>query len=262
MKNKLPILNYHGIDTTPSGYDWQTPEMPYVLNVQAFEKQLNWIRNSNYETLDLAKLKNWLAPHTETKHALMITFDDGHKSHFEFAAPRLKERNLKALFFVPSGLVAKKGQADWNDLKQMVKDGFEIGGHGWNHIPLTNLDEKDLLNEFTQPKRELEDKLGVPIKSYSIPRGFFHPRFQKIAQDAGYEFLFTSQFEYNDVGENPMCLKRIVIKTETSFEDFSKLLKGEIGMQRYVEKAKESARKILPPAFYDALAGLKQALKK
>lgn len=150
---------------------------------------------------------------------------------------------------------------DWDELKILIHHGFEIGSHGLCHIPLTGLPEAELRREFELSKKILEEQLGRPVKSFSIPRGFYNESMREVARKAGYEFLFTSSFDVNEKGCDLFELKRMVVKKSTSPKQFSDLLEGNLGFRKTWEQMKEQVRGHVPPSFYNALAAAKRKVR-
>ena len=59
-----------------------------------------------------------------------LTFDDGPKSQYTFAAPLLKECGFNATFYITEGLrflVDKERYMTWEEVAALDRDGFEIG---------------------------------------------------------------------------------------------------------------------------------------
>lgn len=256
--NQLPILGYHGIEARENRYTWLKEEKIYVLSLDVFDRQLAKTSQDGFVSLSLDEMENWLEGKSVLQKPVVFTFDDGHASHFEYVAPILKRKNLKAVFFVPVSLIDQKEHMSWLQLKELIREGFEIGSHGFRHIPLSNLSHHELWKELQKSKATLEDKLGVPIKSFSVPRGFYQLRIREFAMELGYRFVFTSRFDLNSKGQDPWRLNRLALKRDTSFGDFGRYLQGDLGYRRMIERAKETARRFMKPSFYDALATWKR----
>lgn len=259
----LPILNYHGLESRTDEYAWRDEEKPYVMDTRLFSSQMDELVRGGFRTLSLAELREWatLSAPPRNDGTVMLTFDDGLKSQGGLAAPVLEKRGLKALFFIPAERVGQPGTMDWDELKILTRHGFEIGSHGLRHIPLTGLPEAQLRQEFEKSRKILEDKLGLPVKSFSIPRGFAHDTMRHVARAAGYEFLFTSSFDVNERGCDLFDLKRMVVKRGMSAKQFSDMLEGDLGFRRTWEHMKEGVRNHVPPAFYDVLAAAKRKVR-
>ena len=265
----LPILNYHGIESHEAEFSWLPGERIYALDKSVFQSQFDQLTANGFVSLSLKQLGEWMGkgiasvaspPRDDIINPLMLTFDDGHISHFKYAAPLLNHKRLKAVFFVSAGIVGKKDKMGWFHLKQLIREGFEIGSHGMTHIPLTRLSKEKLVNEIGASKQKLEDKLGVPISSFSVPCGFFGPGIRKVAEESGYQFIFTSQFGVNQAhkrAQTPFCLKRLAIKHGTTLKSFTEMIHGRLGLSGTVEGAKNVARRFVSPSIYESLANFK-----
>jgi peptidoglycan/xylan/chitin deacetylase (PgdA/CDA1 family) len=122
-----------------------------------------------------------------------VTFDDGHISNFELAAPILQSRSLAARFFITVGWTGSKpGYMGWPELRSLHEAGQLIGAHGWTHTLLTHCTEKDLQTELNNARLVLEDKLGTSISTMSLPGGRYNRRVLSACERAGYTQVFTS----------------------------------------------------------------------
>lgn len=79
---------------------------------------------------------------------VVLTFDDSVKSHFTVAAPILKRYGFSATFFVTEGFTFKTNKRDymtWEEIKELDRQGFEIGNHTRDHIGIKaeNVDQLD-----------------------------------------------------------------------------------------------------------------------
>lgn len=165
-------LLYHEIRPTQTDYS-------YVIDVEDFKKHIDFmaaIRAINDATLYPC-----------------VTFDDGHISNFEYALPILQERGIRAHFFITVGWTGSKpGYMGWQELRALHASGQVIGAHGWSHTLLTHCNAKDLHVELSDSRLMLEDKLGAPITTMSLPGGRFNRRVLAACQQAGYQQIYTS----------------------------------------------------------------------
>jgi peptidoglycan/xylan/chitin deacetylase (PgdA/CDA1 family) len=169
--HKLYLL-YHELRPSESQYS-------YVVNTQMFEKHIDlFVQLRNSKKCDL-----WPE----------VTFDDGHISNFEFAAPILQSRGLTAQFFITVGWTGNKsGYMGWPELRALHESGQSIGAHGWTHTLLTHCTEKDLETELSTARLTLEDKLGTSITTMSLPGGRYNRRVLAACEEAGYLQVYTS----------------------------------------------------------------------
>jgi peptidoglycan/xylan/chitin deacetylase (PgdA/CDA1 family) len=123
-----------------------------------------------------------------------VTFDDGHISNLEIAAPILESKNLIAHFFITAGWTGKRpGYMGWPELRSLQQAGQTIGAHGWSHALLTHCDDAQLQDELARSRHALEDGLGCSITTMSLPGGRYNRRVLAACEQAGYTRVFTSE---------------------------------------------------------------------
>lgn len=85
------------------------------------------------------------------KHWAM-TYDDGpYAPHDDIILDILKEKGVKATFFVVGQVYQNLSSAQAEkSIKRMYNEGHVIGSHTWNHKDLTGLSESEILNEMKQ----------------------------------------------------------------------------------------------------------------
>jgi len=190
-------LLYHELRPNNSPYT-------YALETAEFEKQLDLFAQ--------------LQRDGSTTLTPQLTFDDGHISNFKYALPILQSRSLAARFFITVGWTGrKKDFMDWPHLKELLHGGQQIGAHGWSHTLLTHCTDNQLFTELNNARQTLEDKLGVPITTVSLPGGRFNQRVLAACRDAGYPHIYTSvpKAESVPVGE---LIGRLNIRSDMSRE--------------------------------------------
>jgi peptidoglycan/xylan/chitin deacetylase (PgdA/CDA1 family) len=62
---------------------------------------------------------------------------------------------------------------DWEQLNDLVRQGFEIGGHSATHCNVVDADEALLRRELIESLDHLEAKLDAPVESFAYPYGLF-----------------------------------------------------------------------------------------
>lgn len=111
---------------------------------------------------------------------VVLTFDDSSKSHYTVARPLLLKHKFGATFFITEGFdfpTNKKDYMTWDEIKQLHKDGFEIGNHTLGHM---SVNEKNLRDLSAQVKA-----INARCKEHGIPQpvSFAYPG-NAIAKDA------------------------------------------------------------------------------
>jgi peptidoglycan/xylan/chitin deacetylase (PgdA/CDA1 family) len=162
---------YHELRPEPSTYS-------YVVECAEFDRHCELFSS-------LRRAPSTLQPE--------ITFDDGHRSNFEFALPILQRHNLRARFFITSGWIGQRaGYLDWDELCALHAAGQSIGAHGCTHMLLTHCTDSELDRELTGARQRLEDGLGAAVTTMSLPGGRGNPRILEACWKAGYTQVFTS----------------------------------------------------------------------
>ena len=121
-----------------------------------------------------------------------ITFDDGNTSDIEIAYPALRDRGLRASFFILAGRLGTPGSLGVDDIRQLVRDGMTIGSHGRRHCDWTTIDQATLEDEVAGTRRELESVIGAPVTGAACPFGAYDRRVLRALRDAGYREVYTS----------------------------------------------------------------------
>jgi peptidoglycan/xylan/chitin deacetylase (PgdA/CDA1 family) len=228
-------LLYHELRPARSRYS-------YALETEEFVKQL-----------DL-----FLKLRTDPQQSLWpeITFDDGHISNFEYALPLLQSRNLKASFFITVGWTGQRADyMGWSELQQMHNAGQSIGAHGWTHTLLTHCDSKSLHHELFDARLALEDKLGAPVTTMSLPGGRYNRQVLAACEQAGYTQVFTSAPK---IEPNPKSatLGRLNIRGDMTLEWITKLFQPGSnvvsGLERQYRR-KAAAQSLLGDRLYAKL---------
>jgi len=122
-----------------------------------------------------------------------ITFDDGHRSNSEYALALLEHYGVRATFFLTAGLIESRGDfMNWSQVRELLNHGHDIQAHGWSHRFLTLCNDDELQHELDFTKKYLEDKIGRPITSVSMPGGRIDSRILNAASKLGYSFVYVS----------------------------------------------------------------------
>lgn len=128
---------------------------------------------------------------------ILITFDDGFLVQKQLADEVLTPRNIKAVFFIPTGFIGLNGKEaekfaktnffpesippvlspgsydgmDWGDIRQLLDSGHSVGGHTLTHSKLSLLGANELNQEIVSSANKLEDKLLIGINQFAYPFG-------------------------------------------------------------------------------------------
>ena len=104
-----------------------------------------------------------LGAHTNT---CAITFDDGPGPHTPRLLGILRERNIKATFFVLGSRAARYPQT----MRAIAAEGHEVGNHTYSHVNLRNLAPETQRDEIARTDAALLE-LGIPVRYLRPPYG-------------------------------------------------------------------------------------------
>jgi peptidoglycan/xylan/chitin deacetylase (PgdA/CDA1 family) len=113
-----------------------------------------------------------------------LTFDDGVASQ-RIAAELLAARGLTGTFYVTSGSVGRKGNLGWDDLRALVAQGQEIGGHTSGHPHLPALTASEARREIESDRLALLERDLNPV-TFAYPYGESSPEVESIVREVGY----------------------------------------------------------------------------
>jgi len=124
---------------------------------------------------------------------VFLTFDDGGLSNYTGCAPILDEFGINGHFFLVTDSIDTVGYLNSYMVKEMADNGHHIGSHSKSHRNLAFLPDNELQIELEHSKKSIEDLLGRPCVSLSIPSGLVSKRVLNSAYNVGYKNIFTSE---------------------------------------------------------------------
>jgi peptidoglycan/xylan/chitin deacetylase (PgdA/CDA1 family) len=206
-----------------------------------------------FHVVSLAELHQMLATgQTPPPRTVAITFDDCYRDNL-CAARVLAEHKLPATFFVPSRYVGTDHVFDWdkdlkrmpnlswNDVKEMVQLGHEIGSHTATHADLGVIGPQEARVELSDSKKTLEDILQRPVRWFAYPyggRNNFRPEYLPLVYELGYTGCFSAHGGFVYPGMHGKILPR------EAMPYFRSLLKLELhlrGCLDWIYQAKRRA---------------------
>lgn len=107
------------------------------------------------------------------------------------------------------------GFLDWDGVRTLGSQGFEIGSHTVEHPILTRLTAKELDDELTESKRRIEAETGKPCRSIAYPNGGPEDVSEEVigaARRAGYAAGFTIAERFSDPAEDLLAISRFCVQ--------------------------------------------------
>ena len=169
---------------------------------------------------------------------VVLTFDDGCKSHATFVGPLLKQYGFGATFYITEGLNFlhnKDAFMTWGEVRGLHDAGFEIGNHTKQHRNVSHQSAEELQADIQHIDKRCE--------AYGIPRPttFCYPGYSysdgavNVLAEHGFQFArrgVAPEFPYNSEGGrgpayNPTVHHPLLIPTTGAsgpnwgFDDFT-----------------------------------------
>lgn len=190
--------------------------------------------------------------------APVITFDDGHVSQFTHALPALERAEKKAIFFITAGWTGSRSDyMTWSQLRELAALGHEVQAHGWTHALLTHCASDQLVEELRRSKQALEDGLGSPVYSISMPGGRWNASVLAACAREGYRYVYTSDpYAGTKKAGEVTVAGRAMIRCRTTAPELLRLLRSEHAFwsrEKMQFHLKRSVRSVLGDRAYHRL---------
>ena len=111
----------------------------------------------------------YVQPQTDCKKQIALTFDDGPGEHTQELLDGLRERNVKASFF----LMGRKLENRAEVVRQMHDDGHLIGCHTWSHINFFKSSREVIAEEIDSTNDLIEQITGERPQFFRPPYGYY-----------------------------------------------------------------------------------------
>lgn len=167
----IPAIAYHDIVVAPNGDE-------YAVTVEDFRRQMKYLKREGYTPIRLADLNRDRA--TLPEKPVLITFDDGLFSFWQYAYPILKEYGYPALLAIVTSWVDRRAVPEgysgrlltWEELRAVHATGnVEIISHsddmhhGIRSNPQGNKGPAIIAREYRNGGYETEEQFRLRIHS-------------------------------------------------------------------------------------------------
>ncbi len=222
----VPILCYQRFGRECDG--------PLCVEEKDFMRQMEFLAGNGYRVITLGELLDFLFYRKGLpKKSVVITIDEGHRSAYEIAYPILLDHGFRATLFVYTEHVGTGEESlSWDRLREMKKNGFEVGSHAVTRCDLSRAMEGETDNAYLErleyelrvSKQILDEMLDQETISIAYPHGKVTPVVLQLCQDLGYRLGVKGKSGGNPFFADPLALKREHVVT-SSGSGFQKQLK-------------------------------------
>ena len=226
--NEIPVLSYQRIS--------QQSGAERVLNAAEFERQLQYLKNKRFTTLDffaLDQIASFQRPLPE--RPIILTFDS-YEENFTNAFPLLKKYGLSGVFFLQTDLTIPDGNLplSFDHARELQQNGNEIGSASHSRPKMNLVSDEVLIHEINGSKTIIEKKLKSSVITFAYPHGYVNEKIKKMVKDSGYHFAAAIDEGRRNIWIDLLKIRRIQIFTGSSLFSFWKKTSGYYLWYKYV----------------------------
>ena len=196
---KIPVLCYHNIATSTEKANYPE-ESDWTITTDNFKEHLDYLKNNNYKTLTMDEFYNWKIGNLNLPYkSVLITFDDGFLSNYEYAFKLLKEYNMNATVFVVGSFIDSSTTNEWNgniktymtkDILENLKNEYpniEIYSHSYNlhYQGAINQDKEALIQDIKD-----FDNFYPNNDILCYPFGQYNDNIEECLKESNYKMAF------------------------------------------------------------------------
>lgn len=198
----IVVLNYHRVISHP--VEGASPG-PTVVTADVFEEQMRWLKDSNYTTITVSQLAEYMnnptsSPPSPSDRVIVISFDDGWLDQYENAIPILSKYGFVATFNIVASFPSNRpNYMNWEQIRNLKYLGHEIGSHMEFH--LDNPTPEQARSGIIQSKQIIERQISDRIDTIAWPHGIFNPQMIDQAEGVGFTSAQTIDQNWCELGQ-------------------------------------------------------------
>ena len=216
---KIPVLLYHNFVTTVPESD--PDNFNYINTPQSFEENIKTLLENDYKVISIKELNDANIRKSKLpSKPIIITFDDGYYSNYEYIYPILKKYNIKASIFIVTDKIGKEIDGikylGWNECLEMQNSGLvEIYSHSKKHVFYDKLPVRRIRDDVKESYKDIEEHLGKQdLKVFAYPYGAYTDETVKTLKNNGIDLQIYDIGINNFKNLNTDYIKRINIPCE------------------------------------------------
>lgn len=160
------------------------------VSIEDFTAHLQYLKSNEFTVMTLSDAVEYLKSGKENKEVAVITIDDGYDTFLTGAMPLLRKYGYPATLFVNTETVGGGGYLDWEELRQIAKEGVEIGNHSHSHAYFLNIPKQERVRKFkddvSQAQALIQEHLDLEPAVFAYPYGEYDPEMKKAVEDMGF----------------------------------------------------------------------------
>jgi peptidoglycan/xylan/chitin deacetylase (PgdA/CDA1 family) len=208
----VPILVYHRVGRTPTRM---------TISPEGIAAQFEYLKANGYRVVRLSELAQFIDGRRRLpSRSVVVTFDDGHVSVYQYAYPLLRQYGYPATLFLYGDFIGAPEALKWPQLAEMAAAGLvEVQAHSRTHANLVQraTGESDgayaarIDAELRQPRELIQRHLQTTVSHYAYPYGDANDLVLDRMAAARYSLGLTVNAGGNPFYAYPLALRRTMI---------------------------------------------------
>lgn len=214
---QLPVVMYHQLTQSESRAG------KYILTVEQFEKDLIFLKEKGYQTVTTQQLLEFSHGKSNLpSKPIMLTFDDGCETVYEYALPLLEKYGFTAVSFVIGSVADHYSEIDdhnlnysnlnWAQIKALCEGNIiDIQSHSYdlhkNTGNRSGMKKKKgetieqysefLRSDMAKMREAMLSKTGETPIAVAYPFGSYSPESENVLKKSGIKIAFTCEERIN-----------------------------------------------------------------
>jgi peptidoglycan/xylan/chitin deacetylase (PgdA/CDA1 family) len=225
QKKHLPILMYHHVGYIANSQDQGAYDL--TVSPEDFEKQVQYFVERGFHAVTIKQAYEAATAGAQLpEKPVVFTFDDGYQDVFDYALPILRKNGFAGSLAISTELLGRPGYATWDEVVAVSREGNEILSHTENHLDLSNsvYSDDDLNREIAGSKKDLEEKLGMPVDFFVYPYGKYNGKIVGLLNEVGYKMALTTGFSLQINKNSLFSTGRVRVHGQNGLEKIRKIL--------------------------------------
>lgn len=218
---KVPVLLYHNI---MDGF--KNEDKLLHISPENFKIHMQAILDAGYNPITYEQFTDASVNGSELpRNPIIITFDDGYQSNYEYAYPVLKELGINATIFV---ITSRMGDYTvtyphftWETAIEMENSGIiDIQSHSHTHPDFSTIDEDQTIYEARMAKYLIETNMNKECTNFAYPYGQVNGLSNSVMRRVGYDIVnLVGDKGSNNPQDGLVNLKRLTVPGDYTAEE-------------------------------------------
>lgn len=185
---------------------------------------------------------------------VVLSFDDGYHTLHDTVHPILAAQGFPAIAYLNSGLLGGDQHLPsrpelghypdeyfltWSEAAHLAGHGWMVGGHGVDHVDLTQAPAEEIYRQLVGCKAQIEAKLEVSCRHFAYTWGYSTPQVRAAVAAAGFRSAVAGLHGPVTSSSDRYALPRVDIRADYELRDFIDVVTGRwdyLGLKHRLER--------------------------